>query len=162
MRHKYFKITLCLFIFSVVLSCAGCNGYTSRIPNGDYEKMNKIVLGIDGKECILEAGDDLETVVTAIKKTLKSGKKDWTHPFDQVKMSHSDFSVSFAKEGTIWFEIFMDNGKYKKIFFTMDLKDTQTLWIYSTTTDSYDDGNFLEYYQCDCRELVALINSYKS
>ena len=49
---------------------------------------------------------------------------------------------------------------YKKLFFTLNKNDTQTIWIYATETDSYNDGGFLEYYACDCQELVELAIQY--
>ena len=52
------------------------------------------------------------------------------------------------------------NGKYKRLFFTLNKNDTQTIWIYATTTDSYDDGVFLEYYACDCKELIESATKY--
>ena len=42
----------------------------------------------------------------------------------------------------------------------MNKSDTQTIWIYATTTDSYDDGSFLEYCSCDCKNLVTLAIGY--
>lgn len=43
---------------------------------------------------------------------------------------------------------------------TLNKNDTQTIWIYATETDSYNYGSFLEYYSCDCKELVALATKY--
>jgi hypothetical protein len=76
-------------------------------------------------------------------------------------MPCDDSAVEYDKEAyDLWFELSIENGKYKKLFFTMNKNDTQTLWIYATETDSYDDGGFLQYCSCDCRELVALATHY--
>ncbi len=79
----------------------------------------------------------------------------------KVKMPCNDSAVNSRKTYSgFWFEMFMNGGNYKKVFFDMSSDDTQSIWIYSTSTDSYSDGKFLRHYSCDCKDLLALLNSY--
>ena len=150
-----------LLLFSMLISCTGCLGYATRLPNNTYDKVSKVVFGVEGTEYVLAYKDSMEDFVVAIENTLGSGKMDISNAFGQVKMSCDDSAVEYNKESwELWFELFIDNGKYKKLFFTMNENDTQTIWIYATATDSYDDGEFLEYYLCDCKELVKLATQY--
>ena len=150
-----------LLLFAVLISCTGCFGYATRLPNDTYDKVSKVLFGVDGTEYVLAYKDSMDDFVVAIEKTLNSGKIDIANAFGQVKMPCDDSAVEYNKESCgLWFEMLIENGKYKKLFFTLGTDDTQTIWIYATTTDSYDDGGFLEYYACDCKELVELATHY--
>ena len=154
-----------LLLFAVLVSCTGCFGYAIRLPNDTYDKVNKVLFGVNGDEYVLQYKySDMDEFVSTIKSTLKSGKVDIANAFGvfgQVKMPCDDSAVEDIKEACeLWFELFIDNGKYKKLFFTINKNDTQTIWIYATATDSYDDGGFLEYYSCDCKELITLATKY--
>ena len=151
-----------LLLFAVLISCTSCFGYDTRLPNDTYDKVSKVSFGVDGDEYVLEYKySDMDEFVSTIKSTLKSGKVDIANAFSQVKMPCSDPAVEDNKEACeLWFELSIENGKYKKLFFTMNKNDTQTIWIYATATDSYNDGSFLEYYSCDCKELVELATQY--
>ena len=150
-----------VLILAVIISCTGCFGYATRLPNNTYDKVSKVLFGVDGTEYVLAYKDSMEDFVEAIENTLDSGKMDISNAFSQVKMPCDDSAVEYNKESCeLWFELLIENGKYKKLFFTMNKNDTQTIWIYATATDSYDDGGFLEYYLCDCKELVELATQY--
>ena len=150
-----------VLILAMIISCTGCFGYATRLPKNTYDKVSKVFFGVDGTEYVLAYKDSMEDFVEAIENTLKSGKIDISNAFGQVKMPCDDSSVEYNKESCeLWFEMLIDNGKYKKLFFTLSANDTQTIWIYATNTDSYDDGGFLEYYACDCKELVELATKY--
>ncbi len=182
MRKRLFA---CLLTVIIAFSCVGCTGYFFRISNGDYKEINFISLKVNGEvysfgrrtadsSIVVNPNYELfpqgtnpdpnfNTIVNTIRKTFASGKIDFSHLFDEVEMSHNDLYVSHDKKNAdIWFEISILDGTYEKLFFTMDLRETQTLWVYSTTTSSYNDGNFMEYYNCDCRELIKLVQSYGS
>ena len=160
MKKTHIIISI-LLLFAVIISCTGCLGYATRLPNNTYDKVSKILFGVDGTEYVLAYKDSMDDFVLTIENTLDSGKIDISNAFGQVKMPCDDSAVEYNKESCeLWFEILIENGKYKKLFFTMNKNDTQTIWIYATTTDSYDDGGFLEYYSCDCKELVELATKY--
>ena len=153
-----------LLIFAVMISCTGCFGYATRLPNDTYDKVSKILFGVDGTEYALAYKDSMDDFVVAIENTLKSGKIDIANGFGvfgKVKMPYGDFAVENQKKSTmLWFEMMIEGGKYKKLFFTLNTNDTQTIWIQATETDSYDDGGFLEYYACDCKDLIELATKY--
>ena len=150
-----------LLLFAIIVSCTGCFGYATRLPKDTYDKVSKVSFGVDGTEYVLAYKDSMDDFVETIEDTLDSGKIDIANAFSKVKMPCDDSSVEYNKESwELWFELFIDNGKYEKLFFTLNKNDTQTIWIYATETDSYDDGGFLEYYACDCKELVALATQY--
>ena len=160
MKKTHIIISM-LLLFAVLISCTGCFGYATRLPNNTYDKVSKVLFGVDGTEYVLAYKDSMDEFVVAIENTLKSGKIDISNAFGQVKMPCDDSAVEYNKESCgLWFEMLIENGKYKKLFFTLSANDTQTIWIYATTTDSYDDGGFLEYYDCDCKELVELATQY--
>ena len=164
MKKKLHIIGSILLIVAVLISCTGCFGYATRLPNDTYDKVNKVVFGVDGTEYVLAYKDSMDDFVVAIEKTLDSGKIDIANGFGvfgKVKMPYGDSAVENQKKSTmLWFEMLIENGKYKKLFFTLNTNDTQTIWIQATETDSYDDGGFLEYYACDCKELVELATKY--
>ena len=158
------KFLALLLLFAVLISCTGCFGYATRLPNNTYDKVSKILFGVDGTEYVLAYKDSMDDFVVAIEKTLDSGKIDIANGFGvfgKVKMPYGDFAVENQKEShRLWFELLIEGGKYKKLFFTLGVNDTQTIWIQATETDSYDDGGFLEYYACDCKELIELATNY--
>ena len=161
MKKKLHIIGSILLIVAVLICCTGCFGYATRLPNDTYDKVNKVVFGVDETEYVLAYRDSMDDFVVAIEKTLNSGKIDIANAFGQVKMPCDDSAVEYNKESyELWFEMLIENGKYKKLFFTLNKNDTQTIWVYATTTDSYDDGGFLEYYACDCKELIELATKY--
>ena len=153
-----------LLIFVLLTSYSGCFGYATRLPKNTYDKVNTVVLGVNGDQYVLESkyhNSDMYDFVPVIKDALDSGKIDISNAFGQVKMPCDDSAVEYNKESwELWFEILIENGKYKKLFFTLNENDTQTIWIYATATDSYNDGGFLEYLACDCKELVELATKY--
>ena len=150
-----------VLILAVIISCTSCFGYATRLPNNTYDKVSKVLFGVDGTEYVLAYKDSMGDFVEAIESTLNSGKMDISNAFGQVKMPCDDSAVEYNKESCeLWFELLIENGKYKRLFFTLNKNDTQTIWVYATTTDSYDDGGFLEYYACDCKELVELATQY--
>ena len=164
MKKKLHIIGSILLIVAVLISCTGCFGYATRLPNDTYDKVSKVVFGVDGTEYVLAYKDSMDDFVVAIEKTLNSGKIDIANGFGvfgKVKMPYGDSAVENQKKSTmLWFEMLIENGKYKKLFFTLQANDTQTIWIQATETDSYDDGGFLEYYACDCKELIELATKY--
>lgn len=164
MKKKIHMITSVLLLFAVLISCTSCLGYATRLPNDTYDKVSKVLFGVDGTEYVLAYKDSMDNFVVAIEKTLDSGKIDIASGFGvfgKVKMPYGDSAVENQKKSTmLWFEMLIENGKYKKLFFTLRESDTQTIWIQATETDSYDDGGFLEYYACDCKELIELATQY--
>ncbi len=161
---KRLRIIATALLIAMLISCTGCFGYGTRLPKDIFDKVHKILLGVNGDEYVLESkyhNSDMYDFVPVIKNTLESGKIDVSNALDQVKMPCDDTAVEYNKDAyDLWFELLIEDGKYKKLFFTMDKNDTQTIWIYATETDSYNDGSFLEYYACDCKELVALATKY--
>lgn len=150
-----------LMLFAVLVTCSGCFGYATRLPNNTYDKVSKVLFGVDGTEYVLAYKDSMDDFVLTIENTLNSGKINISNAFSQVMMPCDDSAVEYNKEACgLWFEMLIENGKYKKLFFTLNANDTQTIWIYATTTDSYNDGGFLEYYACDCKELIELVTQY--
>ena len=164
MKNKLRVLCSVLLLIVVLISCTGCLGYATRLPNNTYDKVSKVLFGVDGTEYILAYKDSMDDFVATIEKTLDSGKIDIAGGlgvFGKVKMPYGDFAVENQKESTrLWFEMLIEGGKYKKLFFTLGASDTQTIWIQATKTDSYDDGGFLEYYACDCKELIELATNY--
>jgi hypothetical protein len=119
------------------------------------------LFGVDGTEYVLEYKDSIDDFAEVIENTLDSGKIDISNAFGQVRMPCDDSAVEYNKGSCeLWFELSIENGKYKKLFFTLNKNNTQTLWIYATKTESYNDGGFLEYYACDCKELVESAKQY--
>ena len=133
-------IGFALMIVSVFMFCTGCFGYATRLPNDTYDKTSKVLFGVDGSEYVLEYKDSMDDFVMAIENTLDSGKIDIANGlgvFGKVKMPYGDSAVEYEKEAAaLWFEMLIENGKYKKLFFTLEAKDTQTIWIQATKTDS--------------------------
>ena len=161
MKKKLHMIGSVLLLFAVLISCTSCLGYATRLPNDTYDKVSKVLFGVDETEYVLAYKDSIDDFVVVVENTLDSGKIDTANAFGQVKMSCDDSAVEYNKESCeLWFELLIENGKYKKLFFTMNKNDIQTILIYATTTDSYDDGGFLEYYSCDCKKLVELATQY--
>ena len=161
MKKKLHMIGSVLLLFAVLISCTSCLGYATRLPNDTYDKVSKVLFGVDGTEYVLAYKDSMDDFVAVIENTLDSGKIDTVNAFGQVKMPCDDSTVEYNKEAyELWFELSIENGKYKKLFFTLNKNDTQTIWIYATETDSYNDGGFLEYYACDCKELIELATQY--
>ena len=164
MKKTILYLLIMIMIITSLASCAGCSGYTSRLPGDTYSKISRISFGISGDEYTLDRDNtDMDSLVSAIEKTLKSGKIDLAFASGQVKMPCDDDTVEYNKKSfDMWIELSINGSQYKKAFFTLNNNDTQTVWIYATRTDSYNDGGFLEYYQCDCRELLEWIDSYSA
>ena len=161
MKKKLHMIGSVLLLFAVLISCTSCLGYATRLPNDTYDNVSKVLFGVDETEYVLAYKDSIDDFVVVVENTLDSGKIDTANAFGQVKMPCDDSAVKYNKESCeLWFELLIENGKYKKLFFTLNKNDTQTIWIYATETDSYNDGGFLEYYACDCKELVELAIQY--
>lgn len=162
MKINTIRVFFCLIIISVVISCAGCY---SKISNTNLNKAESITFSISGSQYSFnESDDDFPTIEDKIITMLNSAKFDVSGLFSgKVKMPCTDEAVNDDKATVdIWFEIFIDNGSYKKIFFTMNSNDTQSIWIYATSTDSYSDGKFLKHYSCDCKDLLTLLDSYNA
>lgn len=162
MKKITIKVLLCFIIMSVVLSCTGCY---SKISNSNFDKIELITFSVSGTQYNYSTSDDnFSTTKDHIDNMLNSAKFDISGLFSgKVKMPCTDEAVNNNKSSVdIWFEIFIDNGNYKKIFFTMNSNDTQSIWIYATSTDSYNDGKFLKHYSCDCKELLTLLDSYNA
>ena len=164
------KILFFLVFMFVLISCTSCDskniGYYPRISRTDLKKVESITFSVDGIQYNYQSNDNetFPKISAQIEAMLRSGKFDISGLFTgKVKMPCTDEAVNNNKAAVdIWFEIFIDNGSYKKIFFTMNSNDTQSIWIYATSTDSYNDGKFLKYYSCDCKELLTLIDSYNA
>ena len=169
MKKITIKLLLCLVIASAVLSCAGCSlndmAYYPGIPRAELKKIECVTFSVGGNRYNYSSSDDdFSAVCDRVEDMLNSAKLDASSLFSgKVKMPCTDEAVSDNKAAAnIWFEIFIADGEYKKIFFTMDSKDTQSIWIYATSTDSYSDGRFLKHYSCDCKELLTLLDSYNA
>ena len=161
------KILICLITLFTVIFCAGCSssnvGYYPRISRADLKKTEHITVSVGGVRYDYDATDsDFYAIRDVIASALRSGNIDSTELISgKVKMPCNDSAVENEKASAdIWIEMFMEGGNYKKIFFTIDSTDTQSIWIYSTASDSYNDGSFLKHRSCDCRALVALITSF--
>ena len=162
MKINTIRVFFCLIIISVVISCTGCY---SKISNTNLNKAESITFSVSGSQYSFnESDDNFPTIEDTIITMLNSAKFDASGLFSgKVKMPCTDEAVNDDKAAVdIWFEIFIDNGSYKKIFFTMNSNDTQSIWIYATSTDSYSDGKFLKHYSCDCKELLTLLDSYNA
>lgn len=162
MKINTIRVFFCLIIISVVISCTGCY---SKISNTNLNKAESITFSVSGSQYSFnESDDNFPTIEDTIITMLNSAKFDASDLFSgKVKMPCTDEAVNDDKAAVdIWFEIFIDNGSYKKIFFTMNSNDTQSIWIYATSTDSYSDGKFLKHYSCDCKELLTLLDSYNA
>ena len=158
---KRYKLLSMLLVFTTILFFTGCFGYAKRLPKDTYDKVRKVVFCVDGTQYSLAYKDSIDDCVVVIENMLDSGKIDVSNAFAQVKMPCDESTVEYIKESSeVWFEMWIENGTYKKLFFTINKSDTQTIWIYATATDSYDDGGFLEYYACDCKEIVDWATLY--
>lgn len=154
------KILICIVLLSLIVSCTGCN---AEISNTNLDKVNSITFSISGTQFSFnELDDNFCDIEVEIVDMLNSAKFDVAGLFSgKVKMPCTDEAVNNNKAvADIWFEIFIDKGDYKKIFFTMNSNDTQSIWIYATSTDSYSDGQFLKHYSCDCEDLLIVLDSY--
>lgn len=156
------KVIIYVLTFFLALSFTACY-YTARIPNKSFDNIEKIEFSIDASVQVFDDNSPkMSELVEAIKKTLKSGKIDFVNGFDKVKMPCDQNTVDYNKGAfECWIELTFKNDKYKKAFFTIEQSQhTQSLWLYVTKTNSYNDGEFMKYYNCDLKALLDLLNSY--
>lgn len=154
-------VLICLLILTVVLSCVACS--TSTDEHIVVGKAIKVTLCINGDKVTLDNADDNFTKIDKKVTTMLNSAKEDPNAFEQPKMICDDFTVENEKSSwDIWFEFHFEEGKYKKIFFTMNTEDTQTIWIYATSTESYDAGKLLKYYSCNCKDVLTLLDSYNA
>ena len=159
-------LALCLTVVLCLCCLASCGSSTVKnewFSDELLSKANKVILCISGDAVILDSNDeDFTNVNEKVTTMLNSVQKD-PNALEQPKMICDDFTVENEKSAwDIWFEFHFEEGKYKKIFFTMNTEDTQTIWIYATSTESYDDGKLLKYYSCDCKDVLTLLDSYNA
>lgn len=157
------KVIVYVLTFFLTLSFTACY-YTARIPNKSFDNIEKIEFSIDASVQVFDGNSPkMGELVEAIKKTLKSGKIDFVNGFDKVKMPCDQSTVDYNKNAfECWIELSFANDKYKKAFFTIEQsKQKQSLWLYVTKTNSYNDGEFMKYYNCDLSALISLLNDYK-
>lgn len=167
MKKNIKKVLIFLVVMFVLISCTSCDskniGYYPKISRADLKKVESITISVNGIQYNYDkTNDDFPEIRDRIETMLRSGKFHITQlTSGKVKMPCDDSTVNSRKINSVfWFEMFMNGGNYEKVFFAMSSDDTQTIWIYSTSTDSYSDGKFLRHYSCDCKDLLALLNSY--
>ena len=155
------RVLTCFVVFVMLMSCIAC-GSPVTVKN-DVEKAGEAGLRIDGKNYDFnENNAEFSSIKEKVADMLGSAKKD-PNASEQIKTDCTDSAVEYAKSAwSIWFEFHIDGGKYKKIFFKMDTDYTQSILVYATTTESYDDGILLTHYSCYCKDVVLMINSYKT
>ena len=156
------KVLLCTLTLFLALSFTACY-YTARIPNKSFDNIEKIEFSIDANVQVFDGNSPkMSELIEAVKKTLKSGKIDFVNGFDKVKMPCDQSTVDYNKGAfECWIELSFANDKYKKAFFTIEQSQhTQSLWLYVTKTNSYNDGEFMKYHNCDLKSLLDLLNSY--
>lgn len=155
------RVLTCFVVFVMLMTCIAC-GAPVTVKN-DVEKAVEAVLRIDGKNYDFnENNAEFSNIREKVADMLGSAKKD-PNASEQIKTACTDSAVEYAKSAwSIWFEFHIDGGKYKKTFFKMDTDYTQSILVYATTTESYDDGSLLMHYSCYCKDVVLMINSYKT
>lgn len=157
------KVIVCVLTFFLALSFTACY-YTARIPNKSFNNIEKIEFSIDASVQVFDSNNQkFSKLIEAVKKTLKSGKIDFVNGFDKVKMPCDQSTVDYNKGAfECWIELTFKNDKYNKAFFTIEQSQhTQSLWLYVTKTNSYNDGEFMKYHNCDLSALISLLNDYK-
>lgn len=155
------RISICAVVIVMLISCFAC-GFTKTVKD-EINKAVKVTLSIDGKIRDFDANDaDFAVIKENVYAMLGSAKRD-PNANEQLKTDCTDSAVEYNKTAfNIWFEFSVDGGEYKKLFFTIDLKDTQSILVYTTATESYDDGKILLHYSCDSKAVVRMVNSYSN
>lgn len=145
------RISICAVAIVILISCVAC-GFTKTVKN-EINKAVKATLSIDGKIRDFDANNvDFAVIKENVCAMLGSAKRD-PNANEKLKTDCTDSAVEYNKAAfNIWFEFSVDGGEYKKLFFTIDLKDTQSILVYTTTTESFDDGKILLHYSCDARQ----------
>lgn len=145
------RISVCAVAIVILISCFAC-GLTKKVKD-EINKAVKVTLSIDGKIRDFDANNaDFAVIKENVCAMLGSAKRD-PNANEKLKTDCTDSAVEYNKAAfNIWFEFSVDGGEYKKLFFTIDLKDTQSILVYTTTTESYDDGKILLHYSCDARQ----------
>lgn len=155
------RISICAVVIVMLISCFACI-FTKTVKD-EINKAVKATLSIDGKIRNFDANDaDFAIIKENVYAMLGSAKRD-PNANEQLKTDCTDSAVEYNKTAfDIWFEFSIDRGEYKKLFFTIDLKDTQSVFVYTTATESYDDGKILLHYSCDSKAVVQMVNSYSN
>lgn len=155
------RISICAVVIVMLISCFACV-FTKTVKD-EINKAVKVTLSIDGKIRNFDANDaDFAIIKENVYAMLGSAKRD-PNANEQLKTDCTDSAVEYNKTAfDIWFEFSIDRGEYKKLFFTIDLKDTQSVFVYTTATESYDDGKILLHYSCDSKAVVQMVNSYSN
>lgn len=155
------RISICAVVIVMLISCFACV-FTKTVKD-EINKAVKVTLSIDGKIRNFDANDaDFAVIKENVYAMLGSAKRD-PNANEQLKTDCTDSAVEYNKTAfDIWFEFSIDRGEYKKLFFTIDLKDTQSVFVYTTATESYDDGKILLHYSCDSKAVVQMVNSYSN
>lgn len=104
---------------------------------------------------------NFEEMKQFIKKTLNSSRFNIVFSKDQVKMQCNDKNVDdYKTSNDIWIEISASNGKYHKLFFAInEFEEKQFIMVFATQSESYDNGTFLLFNNCDCKQLIKLLLS---
>lgn len=155
------RLFICAVAIVILISCFAC-GFTKTVKD-EINKAVKVTLSIDGKIRDFDANDaDFAVIKENVYAMLGSAKRD-PNANEKLKTDCTDSAVEYNKAAfNIWFEFSVDGGEYKKLFFPIDLKDTQSILVYTTTTESYDDGKILLHYSCDSKAVVQMVNSYNN
>ena len=145
------RISVCAVAIVTLISCFACG--LTKTAKDEINKAVKATLSIDGKMRDFDENNaDFAVVKENVCAMLGSAKRD-PNANEKLKTDCTDSAVEYNKTAfNIWFEFSVDGGEYKKLFFTIDLKDTQSILVYTTATESYDDGKILLHYSCDARQ----------
>ena len=96
-----------------------------------------------------------------IKQMLNSSRFSIIFAKEQVRMQCSDENVAdYKASNDIWIEILSDTGKYRKLFFVIkDDEEKQFIRVFATQAEGYDNGTFLSYNNCNCKQLINYLQS---
>lgn len=150
------SVSVLLVIVAVTISVLACwQPYSLK-------GCESIALHYNDKDVVLtQDNTEFAKIEKLIKRTLNSSRFNMAFASDRVKMQCTDKNVEEYKiSNYLWIEISANKGKYRKLFFVInEAKDMQFIMVFATQKDSYDNGNFLLYNNCNCTQLIDLLKS---
>ncbi len=125
-----------------------------------FTKAEAITVCFGGKTVELFPADkDFEKIEKAVKKAIRSSCFSIVQANGKLKTPTTEQTAEDWKDCGDWIEISVRRGKYKKILLPLSSVDKRALTVFATQTDSYDDGRFLFYINCNFTSLIAALNS---
>ena len=150
-------------IYSVVLAilCALLVGITCWTPYR-VRNVSRIDVGYHGgRRYLIASSAHFDDYEKALRHTLNGATLSLFSTVDMDVECSDQYVSAYRNTLDVWVEFYMTEGKYERMFFGLDESlDHQFVVVFATPTNSYDDGEFLGYRNCNCKRLLNTIREY--